>query len=116
MARHEGSCHCGRIAFEVEADFQDAITCNCSMCRRAGTILAFVPRAAMTLKTPADDVAVYRFGSRTIAHVFCPTCGIKPFGEGVAPDGTEMAAINLRCVPDVDLDALNITAHDGASA
>ena len=33
---HHGSYHCGKIAFEVEADITDAIECNCSNCRRRG--------------------------------------------------------------------------------
>lgn len=102
-------------AFEVDANLTEAVACNCSMCRRAGTLLAFVPRNAVRLVTPREDVSLYRFGSKTIAHAFCGVCGIKPFGEGSMPDGTEITAVNLRCVPGVDLDALTITHYDGAS-
>ena len=36
MARvdYSGSCQCGAIAFEVAADLDQAITSNCSRCRR----------------------------------------------------------------------------------
>lgn len=30
MSTYTGSCHCGRVAFEVEG----TITCNCSICAR----------------------------------------------------------------------------------
>lgn len=53
---HQGSCHCGKIAFEVEGDFETAIDCNCSLCRRRGSLLAFVGVAAFTLKTPESDL------------------------------------------------------------
>jgi hypothetical protein len=33
---HQGSCHCGRIAFEVDGEFTQAIECNCSHCSRKG--------------------------------------------------------------------------------
>jgi hypothetical protein len=33
----------------------------------------------------------------------------------VAPDGNRMVAVNLRCVPDIDLDQLEIQAFDGAN-
>lgn len=113
---HAGSCHCGKIAFNVEADISDAMDCNCSMCRRRGALLAFVPRDALTLKTPESDMGTYTFNKHAIQHHFCPTCGIAPYGEGADPrSGAKTAAINVRCLPDVDLDALKITKVDGAS-
>ena len=42
-------------------------------------------------------------------------CGTQPFAYGTAPDGTETCAINLRCVPVVDPDSLDIQRFDGAS-
>lgn len=114
--KHTGSCHCGRIAFEVEGEIAGAMACNCSMCRRKGTLMWFVPRTALTLTTPESDIATYTFNKHVIRHRFCPTCGIHPFGEGTMPDGTPMAAINLRCVDGVDLDALPLQHYDGRSA
>ncbi len=113
---HAGSCHCGKIAFDVEADIADVIECNCSMCRRRGSLLTFVPRDALTLKTPESDVGTYTFNKRAIQHHFCPTCGIAPYGEGTHPrTGDRMAAVNVRCLSGIDLDTLNINKVDGAS-
>lgn len=114
--KHAGSCHCGRIAFELDAEVADAIDCNCSMCRRKGSLLAFFPREALRLTTPESDMSTYRFNKHVIAHHFCPTCGIAPFSEGTDPrTGSRVAAVNVRCLPDVDLGALKITPFDGAS-
>jgi hypothetical protein len=112
MTTHEASCHCGAIAFTVEGDFKEAIDCNCSMCRRKGALLAAVPRAAITLKTPDAELGTYQFNTHAIYHHFCRNCGTAPFSEAV--DG-KMAMVNLRCVPDVDLKALKIVEFDGAS-
>jgi hypothetical protein len=111
---HQGSCHCGKIAFEVEGDFDTAIDCNCSLCRRRGSLLAFVGVPAFTLKTPEADLKTYTFNSHKLQHHFCGTCGTAPFSEGVKPDGTPMRAINLRCLPELNLDALKIRKWDGA--
>jgi hypothetical protein len=111
--RYEGSCHCGNIAFEVEGDFKEAIDCNCSLCRRRGGLLAFVPRDKLTLTTPEANLSTYTFNRHAIRHHFCATCGISPFGEGAAPNGAATASINLRCLPAVDLDALKITHYNG---
>lgn len=116
MATHQGSCHCGRIAFSLEGDVSEAVDCNCSMCRRRGSLLAFFPREALTLSTPEQDMATYTFNKHALQHRFCPACGIAPFSEGVNPKtGAKSAAVNLRCLPDVDLSAVKVIAFDGAS-
>lgn len=115
MTTHAGSCHCGRVAFEVDGNFGGAMVCNCSYCRRAGHMLAFTTPEHFRLKTPQKDVSVYLFNKQAINHYFCANCGISTHGGGVAPDGKQMVAVNLRCVPDIDLDALEIQKFDGAN-
>ena len=113
---HHGSCHCGRIAFDLQGEVTEAVDCNCSMCRRRGGLLAFFPREALTLKTPESDYETYRFNKEHIAHHFCPVCGVAPFSEGVHPKtGAKMAAVNVRCLPDVDLANVRVKHVDGAS-
>ncbi len=109
------SCHCGKVAATIDAEITEAITCNCSICRRKGHVLAFAPRAAMTVTTPAENITTYTFNKQVIRHQFCASCGCAPFGEGEMPDGTKMAAINLNCAEDFDIASVRITAVDGAS-
>lgn len=114
--KHQGSCHCGGIAFEVEGDIEDVVDCNCSMCRRRGGLLWFGPREALVLKTPASSLSTYTFNKHHIQHHFCATCGIATYGEAPHPGtGANMVAVNVRCLPDLDLATLKITAYDGAS-
>ena len=42
--KYRGSCHCGKIAFEVEGTLEQVMECNCSLCSRRGYLLWFVPR------------------------------------------------------------------------
>lgn len=111
--KHQGSCHCGRIAYEVEGEIGKVIDCNCSLCRRRGGLLWFVPRDKFVLKTPVANVATYTFNSHKLQHHFCATCGIAPYSEGADPKGNPMVAINVRCLPDVDLGTLEIRPFDG---
>jgi hypothetical protein len=111
---YSGSCHCGAIAFEVEADITQAMDCNCSMCRRRGGLLTFVPRENFRLQTPLSAVSTYQFNKHVIQHHFCANCGIAPYADGEGKTGP-MTAINVRCLPDVDLDSLTITKVDGRS-
>lgn len=116
MTVYAGSCHCGRIAFELEAEVGEAYDCNCSMCRRRGALLAFFPRVALDLKTPESDLATYTFNKHKLRHHHCTVCGIAPFSEGTDPrTGKAMVAVNLRCLPAVDLGKLKVVRIDGAS-
>ena len=108
-----GSCHCGRVAFEVEGEIDNALSCNCSMCQRKGTLMWFVPRATLTLLTPPETMATYTFNKHVIQHRFCPTCGCAPFGLGQDPKGKAMAAINVRCLDGVEIALLEVKHYDG---
>lgn len=113
---YTGSCHCGAVEFTVEGDIPaEAISCNCSHCRRKGLLLTFVPAAQFTLDKGEDALTDYLFNKHVITHRFCATCGCEPFAQGKGKDGAETRAINLRCVPDADLDALKLNAWDGAA-
>jgi hypothetical protein len=110
-----GSCHCGAIAFEVEGKIESALECNCSICQRKGSKLWFVPRSALKQKTPEDATRVYTFNKHRLKHRFCPACGIHPYAEGRDPKGNEMAAINIRCLEDIDLASIPVTHFEGRS-
>ena len=112
---YKGSCHCGRVAFEVEGEVTFLIDCNCSICSKKGSRLWMVPPARFRLLTPVDDLATYSFNRHRIKHRFCPTCGIHPYGEGVAPNGEPMIAVNARCLDEVDLSDVPVRPFDGRS-
>ena len=111
---HAGGCHCGAVRYEAELDLgAPVIACNCSMCGRSGSLLSFVAPAHFRLQKGEDALQNYHFNKHTIDHLFCKSCGIKPFARGKKPDGSPMVAINVRCLDDVDLDALKVHKVDG---
>lgn len=114
--KYRGSCHCGKVAFEVEGEIGTAMACNCSMCQRKGSLLWFVPRSELKLLTPEDAASTYMFNKHVIKHRFCPTCGIHPYGEGTDPKGNAMAAVNVRCLEGIDLDSVKVTHFNGRAA
>ena len=111
--KHKGSCHCGRVAFEVEGEVDGGLSCNCSICARRASLLWFVPRDKLTLLTPEDAAGTYTFNKHAIRHRFCPVCGIHAYGEGVDPKGNRVAAINLRCLEGLDLSTIPVREFDG---
>ncbi|WP_096696894.1 GFA family protein [Polaromonas sp. AER18D-145] len=110
---YQGSCHCGKVAFEVEGELTGAMECNCSICTRKGALMWFLPREKLRLLTPEDAMATYTFNKHVIGHRFCRTCGIHAYGEGVDPKGNRMAAVNVRCLDGVDLAAIPVQHFDG---
>jgi hypothetical protein len=112
----EGSCHCGTVRFEVKmTPPTKAYACNCSICSRAGWLLAFQPASTFRISQGADALTDYQFGKKHLHHKFCRTCGVRTFSNGAGNDGVEMVAVNLRCVAAVDAAKLPIETFDGAS-
>jgi hypothetical protein len=112
---YTGSCHCGRISFHVDGEFTDVKECNCSHCSRKGYLLWFVPREQFHLKSAEGSYSTYAFNKHVINHHFCPTCGCAPFATGAGPAGEAMAAVNVRCLQDVELNAIKRVPVDGRS-
>ena len=116
MAEHTGRCHCGAVQFKVDLDLKKLMTCNCSICGRTGSIMAFVPGTALEQTAGQSEQTDYQFGAKKIHHLFCTTCGVRAFGTGNGDDGTPWAMVNVRCLDDVDVHALEITQrYDGRS-
>ena len=110
-----GSCHCGNVKFEAEGDFSSAMACNCSICARKGSLLAFVPRSSFKLLTPESNTRGYQFNKHVIDHRFCTNCGMHPFAWGQDAKGNLIAAINVRCLDDFDESRVKVSHFDGRS-
>jgi hypothetical protein len=112
---YKGSCHCGRISYEVEGDFSTVVECNCSICSKRGYLLGFIPRQKLKLLTPESNLSTYTFNTHKVKHRFCSVCGCSPFGEGADKTGAVQAAVNVRCLDDFDLSNVKRMPFDGRS-
>jgi hypothetical protein len=102
VSTRHGGCHCGAVRYQVEIDPEaEPTSCNCSMCGRSGTLLQFVPESAFKLEQGEQNLVDYLFNRQHIHHLFCKTCGIKPFARGTGKQGP-MVAINMRTLDDID--------------
>lgn len=110
-----GGCHCKKVRWEATGSFDSAISCNCSICSKKATLLSFIPAEQFRLLSGEDALTDYQFNKHVIHHLFCSTCGIASFSRGAMPDGKPMVAINVRCLDDVDLDAVKVDTFDGKS-
>jgi len=108
-----GNCHCGNIKFSVDTELSNALACNCSICSRKATLLVFVPTTQFQLLTPYENITTYTFNKHVIKHKFCAICGVQCFGEGTDPNGNTMVAVNIRCLENIDLDAIPVHHYNG---
>ena len=111
--QYQGSCQCGKVAFEVEGEINEAYSCNCSRCARLGGLLWFAPREKFTLLRGEDDLTTFKFNKNVIEHRFCRHCGIQSFALGQDPRGNKMAAINIRCLDDFAPDSVPVKQVNG---
>lgn len=113
--RYTGSCHCGKVRYEVTTEIGQVLSCNCSMCSRAGYLLTFVAPEQFKLITGEDVLRDYQFNKHIVHHMFCSNCGVRSFGRGTDRDGKALYCINVRCLEGVELDKLKIQHVDGKS-
>ncbi len=102
MKTYRGSCHCGAVKFEVDADLSEVTRCTCSMCSKKGGLFCYVPPDQFRQLQGEDDLTVYRFNTELAKHIFCKHCGIHAFGH--PRSNPEIYLVNVRCLDDFDLE------------
>ena len=100
--RVDGSCHCGFIKIEGEADPEKVQVCHCTDCQ-TGTGSAFrisipVPGASFKMTgQPTSYVKTTADSGRPRVQAFCPKCGSPIYsttpGDGVQPSYTVRVGI-----------------------
>jgi hypothetical protein len=101
MRTYHGSCHCGAVRFEVEADLSRLGRCTCSICRKKGILFVRATPERFRLLLGADDLVLYQFNKKIAKHYFCRHCGIHPFGHPRA--APELYLVNVNCLDDFDV-------------
>jgi hypothetical protein len=111
VVTHRGGCHCGAVAFEVDAPAAlTALDCNCSICRMTGFLHLIVPRSRFRLLAGAGELQEYRFNTGTARHLFCRRCGVKSFYVPRSnPDGY---SVNVRCLDPRTIERVDVQLFD----
>ena len=112
MQTYRGSCHCGRIRFEVDLNLDHVRSCDCSLCRKRGALLHRVDDDHLRVLTPLGDATLYQWHTRTAKDYFCPICGVLPFRRPrTAP---HLWSVNVRCLEGVDLGSIPVQELQGS--
>jgi hypothetical protein len=112
LVTHHGGCHCGAVAFEVDAPARLLVQdCNCSICAMTGFRHLIVPASRFRLLRGHDALTEYRFNAGTARHLFCRHCGIKSFYVPRSnPDGF---SVNACCLDRRTVDEIVVEPFDG---
>ena len=106
----EACCHCGAVKLEVECAPTELTSCNCSICRRLGTLWAYYAPAQVRV---VGNTVTYRWGDKTIDFHHCAGCGCTTHWSQVDPTRERMG-INARLMEPAVVAAARVRLLDGA--
>lgn len=69
------TCHCGAVRIGIPNAPAAVTNCNCSVCRRYGTLWAYFDAPEVVVEANDGDLQEYETGARTLAFVRCAHCG-----------------------------------------
>lgn len=102
------SCHCGGVVIALPRPPEWVGQCNCSICTKLGTLMAYYPTADVAVTGVTDT---YIWGDRMIALHHCPTCGCMTHWTSTGEDYGRQG-VNARLLEDFDLDSAEVRQFD----
>jgi hypothetical protein len=114
MTNHRGTCHCGAVAFECDADLTTASRCNCSICTKLMWTGVLIKPAQFRLVKGEAELGSYAWGHKVSTRYFCKHCGTPVFGKGhLDVLGGDFVSINCNALDDSDPHQLPLRHWDG---
>ncbi len=105
------SCHCGAVHIATPAEPEFVSSCNCSLCRRLGTLWAYYPADQVSVTGPT---VAYVWGDKRIELRHCASCGCTTHWEPIDRAAIPRIGVNARLMePDVVAGA-RVRRFDGA--
>ena len=109
----EASCHCGAVRLEIDTPPQTVTSCNCSICRRNGSLTAYYSPKDVRLIPAQGATDIYMWGDKSMEFHRCKVCGC--FTHWAAIDTTlDRMGVNARLMPPEVLAAARVRHFDGA--
>jgi len=97
------SCHCKGVQIELklEKGLEELVRCNCSLCKRRGSIMSKIKLENLRVTKGAEQLTLYKFGKKQhTEHFFCSVCGIYTHHKSyINPENFEF---NVACIDNID--------------
>lgn len=109
----QGSCHCGAVRWSLDKLPDEATACNCTVCRRYGTLWAYgFENEDIHV---SGDTRTYAWGGHNIGFHFCGNCGCIASWWAIKEgnDGRRFGAVNLRLAEPDSVATILIRHHEG---
>jgi len=110
----KGACHCGAVSYRMMVRPRHAVSCNCSVCRKLGTVWGHGEAADIEILKAPDATLTYIRGDRTLAFHTCKTCGCTTHWESISSENPGRMAVNLRLAEPGTIEAIGLRHFDGA--
>jgi hypothetical protein len=108
------TCHCGAVRIEVPQPPLELTNCNCSICRRLGTLWAYYDSDAVKVHGHPERTAEYIQGDKTLRIVRCKTCGCTTHWEPLDRQQATRQGVNMRNFDPAAVGNPRIRLLDGA--
>jgi len=106
----EASCHCGAVTIQIDGAVTELTSCNCSICRRLGTLWTYHAPSRVRITGPT---ATYRWGDKSLDLHRCSTCGCITHWWSLDPASDRMG-VNARLADPAIVAAARVRRFDGA--
>jgi hypothetical protein len=109
------TCHCGAVRVEIPRRPRSLTNCNCSICRRYGTLWAYYKRSEVSVTGAPGATSEYSWGNKRLKFVRCSTCGCITHWERIHPVASARMGVNARNFEPSSLGPVRMRLLDGAS-
>jgi len=110
----ESSCHCGAVRLEIETAPTEVTSCNCSICRRYGTLWAYYSPKVVRISPHEGATDIYMWDDRMIEFHRCKVCGCVTHWAPVDKKHDRMG-VNARMMAPEVLAQARVRFLDGAN-
>ncbi len=100
------TCHCGEIEIQInlKKEINELMRCNCSMCKRKGTMVATINKNYLKVLKGQDKIKTYQFNTNVAKHYFCSECGTHTHNLRRSDPNT--FGFNVGCIDEIEPDRL----------
>ena len=96
------TCHCGEIEIQInlKKEINELMRCNCSMCKRKGTMVATISKVDLRIVRGKSKIKTYQFHTGVAKHHFCSECGTHTHNLRRSDPNT--FGINVGCIDEIE--------------
>jgi hypothetical protein len=109
----QGTCLCKAVQLGVPRRPRQVTQCNCSVCRRYGTLWAYYRRSAVSITAPRGTLVSYSVQAGGLKFVHCRSCGCVICWQSPGTSRDQRMGINTRLLDHALMADVPVKVLDG---